>query len=781
MSSFEGSSSHVESFDTSPRSSTPLQTPTAVTSITSVIPNAFDACMRKTYPDAPPAYITPLQLNRKRRTKGKCIYTCQLCPNWSHGNKANAALHIVKRHPQYTTNNHVNQPPITSLFPTMNASVMLRNSFNKQRYKAALVGLFARRRVPFSMIEWEEVKELCLACNPDVEDLLISSRRQGVRLLVANFDLYCQQVKGLLYEAAGPIHISTDLWTSPHRHALLAVCAQWVDRDYNLRKALIGLPECRHDHSGVHQARLIFDCLQAYKITHNLGCHTSDNASSNDTCVRSIQERLAEIGVNWDAATHRIRCLGHIINLSLQAFLFATSKEALQAAIEVTIEAAGGDLDDDTMESFTRALASQSACREERRSGTSQRISSASQASQASQPKAKKQKRGRRASTASIEDFGGIESLPTLQKLHRLAVWVRSSSLHSDLWDEAVGLRLGIDNATRWSSWFALIDKALKRQTQIKAFMMDHEQALEGMRLIADDWDLLYKAHAFLQPFDGLTRYAEGATSSISQVLQVMDALLKHYEGQKVIYSAIKTRDEKMLHSIEMGWYLLDKYYQKTDEAPIYAAALLLDPRRRAAYLKQNWPSSWYYPALEQANKIFSDNYKHAAPSAVNRSPSKSPPLKRPHNPLDSLFDSLEVRPAAGNSGHDFVSFVESDPIDIGSLTPLEWWCKLEQRKRYPQLSTMAIAILSISPESAEPERVFSGARRTCSWDRLSLKSEKIEIIECLGSWLREGLITPNCLNTIEISTETTAGDNDETDQNAGDDDVEISAFLEAL
>lgn len=403
------------------------------------------------------------------------------------------------------------------------------------------------------MIEWEEIKELCLACNPDIEDLLISSRRRAVRLLVANFDLYRQQIKRLLHEAAGPIHISTDLWTSPHRHALLAICAQWVDRGYTLHKALIGLPECRHDHSGEHQARLIFDCLQAYAITPNIGYHTSDNASSNDTCVRSLQERLAEVRVDWDATTHRMRCLGHIINLSLQAFLFATSKEALQAAIEATIEAADGDLDEDFLQSFARALASQSARREESRSGASQRASLCPQASQPSQPRAKRQKRNRRGSTASVEDFGGIETLPTLQRLHKLAVWVRSPSLNSDIWEEAVGLRLGIDNATRWSSWFKLIDNVLKRQTQIKAFMVDHEQALEGIKLTADDWDLLHKAHAFLQPFDGLTRYVEGATSSISQVLLAMDALLKHYEQQKEIYSRAKTRDEKMLHSIEMG------------------------------------------------------------------------------------------------------------------------------------------------------------------------------------------------------------------------------------
>jgi hypothetical protein len=653
----------------------------------------------------------------------------------------------------------------------MNTTTLLRNSFNKQRYSEALVGLFARRRVPFSAIEWKEVKELCLACNPELEDLLSSSRQSAVRLLEANYSLYRGQIKGLLHEAVGPIHVSTDLWTSPHRHALLAICAQWVDQDYELRKALIALPECRHDHSGEHQAKLIFDCLQDYDITPNLGCHTSDNASSNDSCVRSLERRLAEVGINWEAATHRVRCLGHIINLSLQAFLFASSKEALQAAIEATIEAAGGDLDEDTLESFAQALASQAA-RSRAKSQPSQ-PSQPSQLSQPAQPKAKRQKRSRRASTASIEDFGGIETLPTLQKLHKLAVWVRSSSLHSDLWEAAVGLRLGIDNATRWSSWFKLIDNALKRQTQIKAFMVDNELALEDIKLTTDDWSLLHKAHDFLQPFDGLTRYAEGDASSISQVLRAMDALLKHYERHQAYYSTTKTRDEKMLHSIEMGWFLLDKYYQKTDEAPIYAAALLLDPRRRAAYLKQNWPTAWYQPSLDRANKIYEDDYKHD----VDRPSSRSPPSKRPNNPLDNLFDSLEVRGRAGNKGHDFMSFVESDPIDIGSLTPLQWWCKAEQRQRYPQLSSMAIAILSIPPESAEPERVFSGARRTCSWERSRLKTQKIEVLECLGSWLREGLIRPNCLNTTELSTE---GGN-EAVYSDSDVEVEISAFIDAL
>ena len=47
----------------------------------------------------------------------------------------------------------------------------------------------------------------------------------------------------------------------------------------------------------------------------------------------------------------------------------------------------------------------------------------------------------------------------------------------------------------------------------------------------------------------------------------------------------------------------------------------------------------------------------------------------------------------------------------------------------------MAIDILSIPAMSDEPERVFSGARRTVSWERAQLSAENIERLECLKSW----------------------------------------------
>jgi len=72
--------------------------------------------------------------------------------------------------------------------------------------------------------------------------------------------------------------------------------------------------------------------LEDYNICSQLGYHISDNASSNDNLLRHLAIRLREKhGIKYDAITRRIRCSGHIINLSLQAFLFASNQEAVKA------------------------------------------------------------------------------------------------------------------------------------------------------------------------------------------------------------------------------------------------------------------------------------------------------------------------------------------------------------------------------------------------------------------------------------------------------------------
>jgi hypothetical protein len=76
----------------------------------------------------------------------------------------------------------------------------------------------------------------------------------------------------------------------------------------------------------------------------------------------------------------------------------------------------------------------------------------------------------------------------------------------------------------------------------------------------------------------------------------------------------------------------------------------------------------------------------------------------------------------------------------------------------------MAVDILSIAAMSADPERLFSGAKITITDRRNRLGIRTIQALECLKSWL----------NIIELQ-EDDAADEDELleKRRAGGDDVE--------
>jgi hypothetical protein len=199
-----------------------------------------------------------------------------------------------------------------------------------------------------------------------------------------------------------------------------------------------------------------------------------------------------------------------------------------------------------------------------------------------------------------------------------------------------------------------------------------------------------------------------------------------------------------MLHSIDMGWFVLDKYYTMSEESPIYATALLLDPSKRARYLEIHWKEEWAETAITRARTIWDEEYKMADTlgpaqplSEVSNSQQGQP------DELDRLLDEMMVAEDITKDVDDFENFIRTQPIKIEG-SPLLWWCQRDQIRTYPRLSRMAIDILSVPPGSADPESAFSGARRTVSWDRERMSCANLEKVECIGNWLREGLIIPS-------------------------------------
>ncbi|KAI1533970.1 ProP Permease of the major facilitator superfamily, partial [Pyrenophora tritici-repentis] len=124
--------------------------------------------------------------------------------------------------------------------------------------------------------------------------------------------------------------------------------------------------------------------------------------------------------------------------------------------------------------------------------------------------------------------------------------------------------------------------------------------------------------------------------------------------------------DLRMVRSIEMGWFVLEKYYNMTDQVPVYASAILLNPASRAAYLKKNWPAEWYEPAINAAQNFWVNEFKDALPLASpTASQQMAPPLKQRGAVLDQILQQMSVAAADQSNSDDLKIFAESPVIQI--------------------------------------------------------------------------------------------------------------------
>lgn len=197
--------------------------------------------------------------------------------------------------------------------------------------------------------------------------------------------------------------------------------------------------------------------------------------------------------------------------------MFATSKEALQAAID-----ASDSIDDDERDS-TLLVALRTTT-----------VDTSVDISATSTVVGKKRKTTKLKTKINVNAaFSGWGCAGPLIKLHELAVHIRISTIHHDRWIKIVGRDIGIDNATRWNSWYMVIDKVLTKQAEIMQFLQTYRIDLP-LTLDSEDWDLLRDTYAFLQPFYQATMRGQDAKASLDQSLAAMDILLLHFEDSKV-------------------------------------------------------------------------------------------------------------------------------------------------------------------------------------------------------------------------------------------------------
>ncbi|KAF2257919.1 hypothetical protein CC78DRAFT_480791, partial [Lojkania enalia] len=101
-------------------------------------------------------------------------------------------------------------------------------------------------------------------------------------------------------------------------------------------------------------------------------------------------------------------------------------------------------------------------------------------------------------------------------------------------------------------------------------------------------------------PFYRVIKKTEGDYITLNKVLQIIDFLITYYTQSKEKYAS----SPKLQNCIMTSWYMFDKYYALIADVAAYAAALLLAPHRRLAYLKRKWKLKWRQEVVVKAEAL---------------------------------------------------------------------------------------------------------------------------------------------------------------------------------
>lgn len=432
----------------------------------------------------------------------------------------------------------------------------LKKAINQPAFEESLAQFITLHNLPHRIVESVQLRALILSVNYMAEDVLVQSHSSVPKILYNAFLAHKQTVKQKLHASTSKIHFSIDMWSSPSKTGYQAIVAHFIDSTVSpakLAKALLALKEHKGSHGGEAQAGVFLEVVRDYGIQGKIGYFTTDNASSNDNMLRHIAMEIP----GFNPVKQRLRCQGHVINLAVQAFLFAKDREAMDEAVRQLSQLARDEL---------------------------------------------------QGSRSNIDTAKEWRQLGPLGRAHNTVNHMRSSTQHYQDFKSRAGRSIPKDNSTRWNSWYSLLHVLLKTRVHVNNYQDDHYNDLEGDILTRADWDELQEYHNFLKPFYDITQDGQFDQQTLDEVLSSMDFLITHLDAAKVLYQDNPT----MMSRVMTCWYKFDEYYTLTDETPVYATALLLHPALRKAYLNDNWRGKprWIKQAVDAARLLWQREYR---------------------------------------------------------------------------------------------------------------------------------------------------------------------------
>ncbi|OBS15365.1 hypothetical protein FPOA_13805 [Fusarium poae] len=663
-------------------------------------------------------------------------------------------------------------------------------------FKRLLLGWITDANIPLHGVEHKLFRQLLAFLDDEfVIEVLPTSGNTVRRWILQEFEEHTRMLKDEMNKALSKVHTSFDMWTSPNGIAILSVIAYYVDIAGTPQVRLISLEKLSGSHGGENQAILMAKVIRKYGLEKKIGFFTADNADPCDTCVRALLKmfnpRASPTGLEGLEGERRIRCVGHILNLSAKAFLEGDSSDIFDSHIAEKDQKKEREL-----------------LREWRKRGP-------------------------------------------IGKLHNLVYWIRRNPQRRELFlsitsgkvDQSIMAELGVwfvddtlkglmvkaDNDTRWNSVYLMVHRALRLRDIIDVFcklsLLDpkEEKRVSAEDVLScEDWVVLAEIIEILQPCLTYTKHFEGRTPRFAEVLPTMYLLKDHLSEMRQRYSSNLipapyrapriTLEEPVLdciivaaptdgrereqqgglqqdtgvstwgryspmesttsgepssplyqaeisvqfedkdldpepfelpddglhfiqHSIKYAMSKLDKYCNLMEGSVVYWAAMILHPGYGIGFLQLRLPNQ-----VDSILRDFRDYFgrHYAQGNQAPMSPDSPPAFHGSKLLLRTANFPKKARKEAPDEINLYLQMVPEEDFKEEQL--LQWW--LGRKTQFPRLFNMAMDLLSIAAMSSENERVFSAAKLTISSQRNALHWVTVEALQCLRNWARTGAIS---------------------------------------
>ena len=240
-------------------------------------------------------------------------------------------------------------------------------------------------------------------------------------------------------------------------------------------------------------------------------------------------------------------------------------------------------------------------------------------------------------------------------------------------------------------------------------------------------------------------------TPVFESVISELDARLQSYE--LVNYELCEAPKDHIPINLRAARRKASNYFTKILQIPIYYAATALHLRYKT-YFKRFWRNKPTQLSTAHAKflRVWA-TYKPAA-AATTSAPELKPIMSSFDDAIDAILDEdsehiMGVEDEYDNWLKD--PMWTSDQHKEGP-TAVQYWLALKPKS--PNLSRLAIDVLTIPASSSDCERVFAGTGDILEPQRRKIGAQLLAALVCLQRWTRTGFTTPSTMTAANYTDE---------------------------